>query len=161
MENHLFLVVFFNSGFNPLRSRWGSRHLKRRNFKELELGVRSPALWKLILFLFIVSWHSLSFISKYNSSLPSLGNVGHFSRVLAFSSEKLIFYITLNYCDIKKLNRKMKIAKTIENITYFSLDNTKQRVTKMLMLKYWQIRDKTCYLLHPSLSSHASLQSLG
>lgn len=37
------------------------------------------------------------FTSRYHSSLPSLGNEGHFSQVLAFSSAKLIFYTTLNY----------------------------------------------------------------
>lgn len=108
MENDLLLVVFFNSELNPLRNRWRSRHLKRRNLKELKLGVRSPPLWKLILFLFIVGWHSLSFISKYDSSLISLGNEGHFSQVLPlhFPQRKMIFYTTLSYLNygIKILN---------------------------------------------------------
>lgn len=37
---------------------------------------------------------------------------------------------------LKNLTEQMTRAETIVSITYFSLDNTKQRVTKMLMFKY-------------------------
>lgn len=65
VENHLFLVRFFNSRLNWLRNRWGWRHFKRRNLKELKLGVSFSFKANTVPFYCVPCLSSASMIPAY------------------------------------------------------------------------------------------------